>query len=123
VADHLIRGACAEWIARRHLERRGLTHVASNYRCLYGEIDLVMTERDLLVIVEVRYRRSARPVRPEDSVTPAKARRIARAARHFLLTRPSWRESAVRFDVIGLHGPLARPEMNWIRGAFTIDDL
>jgi hypothetical protein len=29
----------------------------------------------------------------------------------------------VRFDVVGLSGPLGETRMNWIRGAFTIDDL
>jgi len=105
------------------MEQRGLAWVASNYRCRFGEIDLIMTDRGTLVVIEVRYRRRTRVVHPVRSVTPTKIRRIVRTTQHYLQRHRRWRDTPVRFDIVGLHGPLDNAGMNWIRGAFTIDDL
>ena len=122
MAEHITAGHAAERIVRTHLEKSGLEFICSNYNCRFGELDLVMRERDTLVVIEVRYRRQTVFMQPVASITSAKIRRIACATRHYLSSHPRWRNVSVRFDVIGLHGPLANPEMNWIRGAFTIDD-
>ena len=122
-ADHLESGAAAERLARLHLEYAGLDWIASNYRCRFGELDLVMAEGATLVVAEVRYRRRTDLMNPCDTLTAPKLRRIALATRHFLQRHRNWRELPVRFDVIGVIGPLDNAGMNWIRGAFTIDDL
>ena len=51
-------GDSAERIAEQYLIERGLVLVARNYRCRFGEIDLVMKDRETLVFVEVRLRRT-----------------------------------------------------------------
>ena len=58
----------------------------------------------MLVFVEVRSREVPGFGTPEESVTPAKRRRIVGAARHYLSTVPptSWREAL--FDVIAIEG-------------------
>jgi putative endonuclease len=53
---NLSRGREAEERACHHLLQQGLTLTERNYRSPFGEIDLVMQERDTLVFVEVRYR-------------------------------------------------------------------
>jgi len=123
VAKHLESGHAAERLARGRLERRGLVWIASNYRCRLGELDLVMADASMLVVVEVRYRRHTRMMNPCESLTVGKLRRVALATRHFLHRHPRWRDAPVRFDVVAIHGPLEEARMNWIRGAFTIDDL
>jgi len=123
VAEHLEYGRTAERIARTRLEQRGLGWVESNYRCRFGEVDLIMTERRTLVVVEVRYRRQIGVVHPARSVTHEKIRRIVRTTEHFLQHHRRWRGTPVRFDIVGLYGPLDDAGMKWIRGAFTIDDL
>jgi len=122
-AGPLAAGHAAERIARIRLERSGLEFVHSNYNCRFGELDLIMRDRHALVVIEVRYRSRTVVMHPADSVTSAKMQRIVRATRHFLQAHPRWRNVPVRFDVVGLHGSIAHPEMNWIRGAFTIDDI
>jgi putative endonuclease len=123
VAEHLESGCAAERLARKRLERGGLGWIASNYRCRFGELDLVMSDDTVLVVVEVRYRRSTRLMNPCESLTVQKLRRIALATRHFMQRHRRWHDAPVRFDVVGVHGPLHDAGMNWIRGAFTIDDL
>ena len=98
------QGDAAEERACRHLERSGFTIVERNFRTRGGEIDIVARKGDLLVFVEVRSREVPGFGTPEESVTPAKRRRIVAAARRYLTNVPasSWREA--RFDVIAIEG-------------------
>jgi putative endonuclease len=98
------QGDAAEERACRHLEESGLTIVVRNYRTKGGEIDIVARKGEVLVFVEVRSLEASGFGTPEESITPAKRRRIVGAARHYLSTVPpsSWREA--RFDVIAIEG-------------------
>jgi putative endonuclease len=98
------QGDAAEERACRHLDRSGFTIVERNYRTKSGEIDIVARKGDVLVFVEVRSREVPGFGTPEESVTPAKRRRIVAAARQYLTKVPSssWREA--RFDVIAIEG-------------------
>ena len=99
-----MRGLAAEERACRHLEGAGLTVVARNYRARGGEIDVVARKGNVLVFVEVRSREDSAWGSPEETVTAAKRRRVAAAARRYLATLPagSWREA--RFDVVVVEG-------------------
>jgi putative endonuclease len=116
-------GASAEDEALAYLCARGLVPVARNFRCRAGELDHVMLDGDVLVIVEVRYRLRADPVDPAVTVTGRKQRRLAHATLRFLQAQPRFRDHALRFDVLALSGPLDAPRCDWIRRAFTMDDL
>jgi putative endonuclease len=112
-------GDAAETRALKHLERHGLRLVARNYRLAGGprmrgaEIDLIVADRDgTLVFVEVRARADQRAGGAAASVTPAKQRRIVRAAQHYLMRLPQW--PPCRFDVIAIDGD----HLEWIRAAF-----
>lgn len=110
-------------IARRHLENAGLQLITANYRCRRGELDLIMSEGTQVVFVEIRYRRSARIVTAVETVDRRKRWRIATAARHFLQRNTKYGDNPVRFDVIGMTGSLDRPDIDWIRNAFSTEDL
>lgn len=98
------QGDEAEERACRHLVRSGFTIVERNFRTRGGEIDIVARKGDALVFVEVRSREVTDFGTPEESVTPAKRRRIVAAARRYLskVSPSSWREA--RFDVIAIEG-------------------
>jgi putative endonuclease len=108
------RGVLAENLAAAFLEQQGLKIVARNYRCRFGEIDLVAESGTTLVFVEVRARASAEYGGAAESITAAKRRRLIAAARHYLATRRNRRPC--RFDVVLLNGDTAPPE--WIANAF-----
>jgi putative endonuclease len=108
------RGEAAEALAARFLEARGLTIVARNYRCRFGEIDLVARSGSTLVFVEVRARASDAFGGAAASITTAKRQRLVRTARHYLAQRGGQR--ACRFDVVLLSGAL--PRVEWIQNAF-----
>jgi putative endonuclease len=104
-------GALAEEQAARFLAARGLKILARNHRCRGGEIDLVCRDGATLVFVEVRLRTSRAFGGAAASITPAKQRRIALAARHYLAGKP-W--PACRFDAVLLDGE----SIDWIKNAF-----
>lgn len=109
-------GQSAEARAAAYLEAQGLKCVARNWRCRFGEIDLVMHDGATLVFVEVRLRTRNDYGGAAASVTPAKQKKLLAAARQYLAglkTLPP-----CRFDVVALEGT-ANPE--WIRNAF--DDM
>lgn len=116
-------GARAEQLGQRYLEKQGLRVVAQNFRSRAGELDLVMLEGPQLVVVEIRYRARAELIHPALTVTAAKRRRVLRAATRFLQVRPEFRDRPVRFDVLTLTGPLEAARCEWIRAAFTADDV
>lgn len=109
-----LSGAQAEQLACAHLERAGLRLLTRNYRCPQGEIDLVMDDRDTLVFVEVRYRRSVRFGSPAETVDRRKQARLRAAAEHYLLSRQA--DRACRFDVVAVRGE--PPRIEWLRDAF-----
>ncbi len=122
-APHLRAGRNGEAFARRWLEARGLRHVCSNFRCRYGELDLVMRERDCLVIIEVRYRRSDSHGGALPSITTAKLQRITKSIQYLLCQHRQLRELPLRFDVIALAGPLDKPVVTWCKRACSFDDI
>jgi putative endonuclease len=122
-APHLRAGRSGEQFARRWLEARGLKHICSNFRCRYGELDLVMLEHDCLVIVEVRYRRSDSHGGALTSILPAKLQRIAATIQHLLRQHRQLRELPLRVDVVALAGPLDKPVVTWCKRACSFDDV
>ena len=115
----------ARWerAAQRELERHGLRLRAANVRYRGGELDLVMDDRDVLVFVEVRYRRGDGFGGGTGSITHAKCRKLARAAGLYLSSNPRLAERACRFDVIGISGDISSPTFEWVRNAFTLDEV
>ena len=109
-------GQSAESSAEAFLQTHGLKLVARNWRCRFGEIDLVMQDGPTLVFVEVRLRSRSDFGGAAASVTPAKQRKLLAAARQYLTTLKTL--PPCRFDVVALTGT-APPD--WIKSAF--DDV
>lgn len=109
------KGAAAERLAERFLVARGLRLVERNYRCRFGEIDLVMREGETLVFVEVRLRTHAGFGGAAASITGAKRARLLSTARHYLAGLP--RTPQCRFDAV-LLGADGAASIEWLRDAF-----
>ncbi|TAM12259.1 MAG: YraN family protein [Nevskiaceae bacterium] len=108
-------GHAAELRAARLLASHGLHHVAANWRCRGGELDLVMLDHGTLVFVEVRARRNPNYGGAAASVDARKQRRLAHAARAFIATHPEHAARVARFDVVAIDGA-AEPQ--WLQSAF-----
>jgi len=120
VSDDGHRGVAGEERACAHLRRQGLTILERNFRCRVGEIDIVAREGDTIVFVEVKERGDASHGAAVEAVTPAKRRRVIRAAQLWA-ARHGASESTVRFDVVGIDWGPKGPVLRHERGAFDAE--
>lgn len=104
-------------MAARHLERLGYAIRERNYRCPHGEIDLVATEGEYLVFVEVKTRTEGQPLHPALSVTPRKRARVRRCGEYYWSQFP---ELALqpRFDVVSVFSEDGEEKIEHIVNAF-----
>jgi putative endonuclease len=77
-------GRTGERLAAERLEECGYRILERNFRCRYGEIDIVAEEDQELVFVEVKTRRGDRYGLPEEAVTARKQRTIMQVAAYYL---------------------------------------
>ncbi|WP_116810334.1 YraN family protein [Steroidobacter cummioxidans] len=115
-------GQLGEELALAHLLAHGLTPLIRNYRCKMGELDLVMLERQTLVLIEVRCRSSTDYGGAAASVDWQKQRRLVLAAEHLLMKRAELRHYPARFDVVAITIGEPRAKVDWIRSAFSLSD-
>lgn len=114
LSDKQRQGQHWEQAALAHLQGHGLQLVEANFQCKGGEIDLVMRDGDTLVFVEVRQRANAEHGGAAASITPAKIRRLVRAAQLYLVRFAE--TPPCRFDVVAINaGRLA-----WLRDAIEV---
>jgi putative endonuclease len=86
----------ADWLAAHDVRV-----IARNWRCPYGEIDLIAEDATGLVFVEVKTRRGERMGLPEEAITPAKRRHMLASAQAYLAEQQ--REDApFRIDVLAV---------------------
>ena len=112
-------GQRAENIAADFLRDQGLEILERNYLRRVGELDIVARDRDVLVIAEVRTRRTDRYGGAAASVDPRKQQRLIRATHQLLQQRRDLSHLAVRFDVVAMSGLGGlSPRIDWIRHAF-----
>ncbi len=112
-APHLLRGEQAEQQALDYLQKQGLKLLCRNFRCPHGELDLIMADKQTLVIVEVRFRKNSRYGSALESVTAAKQSRIIAATHVYLAAHHH--NGPLRFDVVALSGD---GQLDWIKNAF-----
>jgi putative endonuclease len=77
-------GAWGESVAAHHLEAKGYRIVARNWRCTYGEVDLIAQAGEELVFVEVKTRRGREMGSPEEALTPAKQKKLMKLAQIYV---------------------------------------
>ncbi len=109
-----MKGETAEQIAAAFLLNRGLKIIHRNYRCRFGEIDLVAQDGKTLVFVEVKSRRTEDFGGAAASITHGKREKLLRAARHYLAQNRSM--PPCRFDAVLIRGE--PPQLEWVKNAF-----
>ncbi len=121
-AEHLDLGARGEALAGKYLRRAGYRLLARNFRCRYGEIDLVAEEGGNLVFVEVKTRSSAGFGHPLEAVDRHKQGQLIRAA-HVYLREQAAEERFCRFDVVAVtFGGDGAPIIELVKNAFDLTE-
>jgi len=99
-AAHLKQGEDAELACCHYLRSQGLKLISKNFSCRFGEIDIIMLDRKVLVFVEVRFRKNNNFGGALESITPAKQNKLRKTAELYL--QQNTRYENARFDVVSM---------------------
>ena len=97
-------GTVYENLACKNLTEKGYTILERNFRCKYGEIDLIAAFGGTIVFFEVKYRHRRTSGYAVEAVSYAKQRTISRVAGYFLMKNRIPDTVPCRFDVIAFDG-------------------
>ena len=114
-------GRWGEQKAAAYLTGQGLEIVACNWRCIYGEIDIIARKESQTIFVEVKTRKNDQFGLPENAITPQKKEHLVRSAMEYIdryaITGP-WQIDIVSIQKLaGGHY-----EIEWFENAITEND-
>ncbi|TET06377.1 YraN family protein [Candidatus Dependentiae bacterium] len=113
-------GNRGEKLVADKLEKQGFTILARNYRKQFGEIDLIASNKDLLIFVEVKLR-SSNNIDLAELIVPVKQRRISAAAKAYIAEK-NYTNKFCRFDVALIYTAADTPCITYIANAFYVCD-
>ena len=115
-----LAGAWGELQAAKYLQKKKYKLIASGYRSRFGEIDLIVADKEYLVFVEVKTRKSAAYAEAKEFVNYHKQNRLRATAQMYLSQYPTSLQP--RFDVIEVYAPegvdTQKPIINHLENAF-----
>lgn len=118
--NNKILGNKGEKIAGEYLESHGYKIIQRNFRCMFGEIDIIACKQDVVVFAEVKTRLSMKYGRPGAAVDGRKQQKIIKTAQWFLRGNKNPGKH-FRFDVLEvLRTPAGQSSINHVQGAFEI---
>lgn len=121
------KGFEIESYVAKYLEAQGICIVMRNFSCKLGEIDLICIDKrqhqyhepsEILVFIEVRYRKNTAFGTAPESVTYSKQLKLIRTAEFYLLKHPRWQCLPCRFDIVGVSPKNSQLSIEWIEDAF-----
>lgn len=113
-------GNFAEEIAENYLAKNNVTLLSKNFHCRFGEIDLIALEQDILIFVEVRYRKNEHVLSAIETIDQRKCNKIVTTSEYYLNKHKKYQSYQCRYDVITLTGEIDKPVVEWIKNAFAI---
>ena len=112
--DKILSGKDGEEKACNYLKSKKYKKKKKNYRCLYGEIDIIAKYNNTLVIIEVKYRKSAKFGKGYEAVNYTKQQKIIKTLQYYINEKNV--KMPVRFDVISIDDN----EITHIENAFGV---
>jgi len=94
------KGKIGEDQAVHFLQKQGYCILKRNYYCIFGEIDIIALQGEILCFIEVKSRSTQNFGTPAEAVTRAKQRKISRVALHYISQEYPIPDPICRFDVI-----------------------
>lgn len=112
-------GRKSESIAADRLKKQGYSILELNYRTKLGEIDIIAKDKDTIVFIEVKARKSNSFGNPKFAVTYKKQKKISMVALYYLKsTKQS--NSKARFDVVSIIFGKGSLGLEIIKNAFEL---
>ena len=96
-------GTAWEQAAQQWLLDRGYTILEKNFRCKFGEIDLIAFRENTFVFIEVKYRKSPDSGFAQEAVSVTKQKRICSTADFFRMKYEITERYGFRFDIIAIN--------------------
>ena len=109
-----LAGREGEAKAAEYLRKKRYEIIGANYRCRFGELDLIAKKRELVIFVEVKLRKNDRFGAAADAVTFSKQDKLRKTAASWLAAHDC--DAPTRFDVIEIYTDTGR--INHIENAF-----
>ncbi len=115
-----LSGAWGEALSASYLQKKKYKIIASGFRCRYGEIDLIVSNKKFLIFVEVKLRKSDNFAQAHEFVDTFKQNRLRTTADYYLSLNPT--DLQPRFDVVEIYAPdgtaTLNPIINHLEDAF-----
>ncbi len=105
-------GSRYEEMAARYLQLNGYAVLEKNFRCPFGEIDIIAAVDRCIVFAEVKYRADSGSGAPEEAVSKWKMKKISRVADYYRMQKQLLDGYSCRFDVIAVEGDEFRHHVN-----------
>lgn len=103
------QGIAGENQALDFLISHGCQFIQRNWHCRFGEIDLIVNDNNILVFVEVRYRKNQQFGGAAYSITPSKLNKLQRSVEYYLSQFPT--DMPCRLDAV----LISHSSINWIK--------
>ncbi|MFP4034149.1 MAG: YraN family protein [Desulfovermiculus sp.] len=119
VARHLRHGRSGEEMARAFLVGQGYEVISVNWRCRYGELDLVCRNQQIVVFVEVKTRNTSTLETPAEALTHRKQSKLIKSASLFLSQHKMWHLQS-RFDLVSVFFQTHHCQVDHVPNAFSV---
>lgn len=111
-------GKKGEALAVSFLRKKGFKIVEKNYRTVFGEIDIIAKDKQVIVFIEVKTRSDNAFGYPFEAVNTRKREKIRKVALSFL--KKYKRELPVRFDVLSITIKEGKEHIEHFKDAFEV---
>jgi len=99
--DKITTGKSGEALATNFLKKQGYKVLGMNYKCKFGEVDIIAQEGDTLVFVEVKTRSSREFGLPQEAVVKRKIEHITNVANYYRIGKKNL-PAGDRIDVVAI---------------------
>ncbi|MEA2013824.1 MAG: YraN family protein [Thermodesulfobacteriota bacterium] len=118
-SHNIEKGKEGEDIAAACLREKGYKIIERNYRCRYGEIDIIAMDGVDIVFIEVKSRKSDNFGLPEEAVGLTKQKKISKVALNYLIEKELVDHNA-RFDIVAIRFMSQGNRVRLIKNAFDL---
>ncbi len=110
------KGNKIEALVCEYLEQQGFIILEKNFKCHFGEIDIIAKDNDYISFIEVKYRKNAVSGYPSEAVNFQKQKKIIQSSLYYIHKNRISINQNYRYDVISV----LNEEISIIKNAFTI---
>jgi putative endonuclease len=112
-------GKLGEKLAVKYLKGEDYQIIEQNYRCRFGEIDVIAYKDNYLIFVEVKTKQNENFGSPQEEVDFHKQRKLEQLALYYISQHSEWKVD-FRFDVIGILYKEEDHQLSHLKNAFLV---